>query len=391
MPYTHPIERTNNRTPNETVLASSHPCNVPNTLPHIQTLTHNFHQYHPSPHPSITPNLEMDLSKEMWATIPSLVKNHYKQGNINWPMGIFITLVHVLAFIGLTTVTSCKWQTNLFAIALWPISAFGITMGVHRLWSHRSYQANFIVRFVLMLCNTLANQGSIYHWSRDHRVHHKHAETNADPHDATRGFFFAHIGWLFVKKHENVVKAGRELNFDDLKADPVVMLQKKLDPWFPLFVCFILPGLISMYWGENYWNGFFVAGALRYCVTLHFTWLVNSAAHLYGSHPYDPLSYPAENGLVSILAVGEGWHNWHHKYPYDYAASEFGVTTQFNPSKFIIDCLAATGMVWGRKRATGAWELAKVRRARDLANGIPPPVAPPRPWELKKIAQQKLE
>ena len=79
-----------------------------------------------------------------------------------------------------------------------------------------------------MLMNSIANQGSIYHWSRDHRVHHKYSETDADPHNATRGFFFAHMGWLYVKKHGDVVKAGRELNFDDLKADPVVMLQKKV-------------------------------------------------------------------------------------------------------------------------------------------------------------------
>ncbi len=68
-----------------------------------------------------------------------------------------------------------------------------------------------------------------------------------------------------------------------------------------------------------------MAGALRYCLVLHFTWLVNSAAHLYGDHPYDPTIWPAENPLVSVAAIGEGWHNWHHRYPYDYAASVRGV------------------------------------------------------------------
>merc|ERR1712232_270653 len=100
--------------------------------------------------------------------------------------------------------------------------------------------------------------------------------------------------------------------------------------------------------GEKFWNAFFVAGALRYCIVLHFTWLVNSAAHLYGDHPYDPLSYPAENPFVSFCSVGEGWHNWHHKYPFDYAASEYGVSSQFNPSKLFIDLMAVLGLVWGR-------------------------------------------
>jgi stearoyl-CoA desaturase (delta-9 desaturase) len=74
-----------------------------------------------------------------------------------------------------------------------------------------------------MLSNSIANQGSIWHWARDHRVHHKHSETNADPHNATRGFFFAHMGWLFVKKHPDIIKAGKQLNYDDLAADSTVV------------------------------------------------------------------------------------------------------------------------------------------------------------------------
>ena len=68
-----------------------------------------------------------------------------------------------------------------------------------------------------MLCNSIANQGSIYHWARDHRVHHKYSETDADPHNAMRGFFFAHMGWLYVKKHPEVIRAGKELDFSDLE------------------------------------------------------------------------------------------------------------------------------------------------------------------------------
>ncbi|CAN0547966.1 unnamed protein product, partial [Laminaria digitata] len=83
-------------------------------------------------------------------------------------------------------------------------SGVGITGGVHRLWAHRSYDAHWSVRVFMMLINSMANQGSIYHWSRDHRVHHKHSETDADPHNAKRGFFFAHMGWLYVKKHPAV-------------------------------------------------------------------------------------------------------------------------------------------------------------------------------------------
>ncbi|GMH60259.1 hypothetical protein TrRE_jg8050 [Triparma retinervis] len=327
----------------------------------------------------------MDLSPKMFREIPSVISHHWKAGTINWPMSIYITLVHIVALAGLPYLPLVKKETVLWSFVLWWTSGLGITAGVHRLWSHRSYKANFTLRFILMLWNSIANQGSIYHWARDHRVHHKYSETDADPHNATRGFFFAHMGWLYVKKHTAIVAAGRELNFSDLADDPIVMLQKKLDPWFALYMCYVMPAQVaSRLWGEDFWTAFFVAGAVRYCVVLHFTWFVNSAAHLYGDHPYDPLSYPAENPIVSLCAVGEGWHNWHHKYPYDYAASEHGWTSQFNPTKMFIDAAAMLGMAKERKRATGAWNMGKIRRERDRKNGVPMPKAEPRPWEVKR-------
>ena len=177
-----------------------------------------------------------------------------------------------------------------------------------------------------------------------------------------RGFFFAHMGWLFVKKHPDIVKAGRDLDFSDLLDDATVMFQKKCDPWFALYMCYVMPAQVAQhFWVENFWNAFFVAGALRYCVVLHFTWLFNSAAHLMGDHPYDLLSYPAENPVVSFCAIGEGWHNWHHKYPFDYAASEYGIATQYNPTKMIIDAAASIGRVYDRKRATAMWAREKVK------------------------------
>jgi len=283
--------------------------------------------------------------------------------DIRWMMGTYITLAHILALVGLFYVPSCSWPTLCWAVFLWPISGFGITGGVHRLWAHRSYTANFTFRFWTMVANSIANQGTIYHWARDHRTHHFHSETVADPHDAIRGFTFAHIGWLYLKKDPRVAEAGRKVNVDDLKEDSTVMLQLRYDPWWNLFWCFFMPGLVASFgWGESFWNGFFVPGALRYVYVLHCTWLVNSAAHMWGDHPYDPTSHPAENKLVAVAALGEGWHNWHHKYPFDYAASEYGISTQFNPTKMIIDIAASLGMVTDRKRATAMWAREKAKR-----------------------------
>ena len=108
--------------------------------------------------------------------IMTTVKHHGQGGNINWPMAIYITLVHVAACIGLMYVRSCHKLTLLLAFVLWPISSIGITAGSHRLWAHRSYKACLSVRIFLMVAASLSNQGSIWHWARDHRVHHKHSE-----------------------------------------------------------------------------------------------------------------------------------------------------------------------------------------------------------------------
>merc|ERR1711972_642566 len=119
---------------------------------------------------------------------------------------------------------------------------------------------------------------------------------------------------------------------------------------------------------------------------LHATWCVNSIAHFFGEATYDPAASPRESMATAILTNGEGWHSYHHKYPYDYAASEFGITSQFNPSKLFIDICARLGLVWDRKRATSAWAMSRARRDRDRAAGIPLPKPTPRPWEkdLKK-------
>jgi stearoyl-CoA desaturase (delta-9 desaturase) len=116
----------------------------------------------------------MKLIKESFEA----VSYHYKKGTINWPMVVYISLAHLAAIIGLFTIPKCQPLTLLWAFILWPITGVGITGGVHRLWAHRSYKASFPLRVYLMLANSIANQGSIWHWSRDHRCHHKHSEVN---------------------------------------------------------------------------------------------------------------------------------------------------------------------------------------------------------------------
>jgi stearoyl-CoA desaturase (delta-9 desaturase) len=285
-------------------------------------------------------------------------------------MSIYAATVHLIAIYAITILPKCQKETLLLALLFSQIGGLGITVGAHRLWAHRSFEASLPVRIILMLFNSIANQGSLLHWVKDHRVHHKYSETDADPHNASRGFFYSHIGWLLLKKDSRVKQVGKQMDFSDLLQDPVIMFQERFNPWFQLFMCFHVPAQLSAsLWGEHYWYGFCVPGALRLVTTLHITFLVNSAAHLYGDRPYDIVNPGRENPMVSLFALGEGWHNWHHKYPYDYAASEFGISTQFNPSKVFIDVLALFGLVWGRKRATNSWELRKKKLDGIIDNG----------------------
>lgn len=179
------------------------------------------------------------------------------------------------------------------------------------------------------------------------------------------------LSFLFLShcKHR-VIEAGKQLDLSDLLADPVVRFQMKYDPWFAQFCCFVVPTLIAQVcWGEAFWNVFLVAGVLRYMLVLHFTGLVNSAAHMYGDRPYDPKSAATENYLTVFLGLGEGWHNWHHRFPYDYAGSELGIFQQYNPTTAFIDAFALIGFVTQRKRATGAWKIQKDLREKAKAEG----------------------
>ncbi|XP_020011186.2 acyl-CoA desaturase 1-like [Castor canadensis] len=208
----------------------------------------------------------------------------------------------------------------------------------------------------------MAFQNDVYEWARDHRAHHKFSETHADPHNSRRGFFFSHVGWLLVRKHPAVKEKGCLLDMSDLKAEKLVMFQRRYYKPAVLLMCFILPTLVPWYcWGETFLHSLYVATFLRYTVMLNVTWLVNSAAHLYGYRPYDKNISPRENIMVSIVSLGEGFHNYHHSFPYDYSASEY--RWSLNVTTFFIDCMAAIGLAYDRKKVSKAAVLARIKKA----------------------------
>lgn len=246
---------------------------------------------------------------------------------------------------------------------------FGVTGGVHRLWSHRSYKAKWPLRLLLAFSNTLAFQGPIFSWARDHRIHHKYTDTDGDPYNATRGFLYSHIGWSLHKKSSQIIENCRQIDLSDLWADPFVKYQKKYYYYLVLIISFFLPTIIPMYfWNESWKNAFFI-NTLRFIVNLHSTFSINSVAHLWGKKPYNSSIKATENLFVSAVAGGEGWHNYHHSFPWDYKAAELG-NNYLNPTTYLIDCFAKIGWAYDLKTASSAVIREKVLTSGDSSHRI---------------------
>ena len=146
---------------------------------------------------------------------------------IVWRNVYLITALHGMALYGIYLLPGARAWTWLWTLFCYYLAGLGVTGGAHRLWTHRSFKATWPLRLYLMLLNCMAGQNDIFEWTRDHRAHHKYSETDADPHNAKRGFFFSHVGWLMVRKHPDVIKKGKQIDLSDLWADNIVMFQRR--------------------------------------------------------------------------------------------------------------------------------------------------------------------
>ncbi|XP_044156067.1 acyl-CoA desaturase-like [Bufo gargarizans] len=307
---------------------------------------------------------DREMSDDVFDTTYTEKKGPKPPRKIVWRNVILMALLHFGALYGLSFLPATKPATIIWALVCFMLSALGVTAGAHRLWSHRSFKAKLPLRIFLAVVNTMAFQNDIYEWARDHRAHHKYSETDADPHNAKRGFFFAHIGWLLMKKHPDVIEKGSKLDLSDLYADEVVMFQRRHYKKLILVMCFIFPTVVPWYfWNESLYTAFYVPGLLRYTLVLNATWLVNSAAHMYGNRPYDKNINPRENKFVAIGAFGEGFHNYHHTFPYDYTSSEFGI--RYNLTTCFINLMCFLGLASDCKKASKETVIARQQRTGD--------------------------
>ncbi|UXI14480.1 hypothetical protein NH340_JMT00423 [Sarcoptes scabiei] len=308
----------------------------------------------------------IDENHNRWRRNQSISKvtkcdNH--QWALNWPMISLLIGSHLASMVGIKlAIFDAKISTLIFYFVLIQFGATGIICGAHRLWTHRTYRAHFIWRTFLMICQTLALQFSILDWSHIHRVHHKYSDTDADPHNANRGFFFSQIGWLCVHPHPKYLEHRNEIRLNDLIEDPVVRFQHRF--YLPLvgIITFLLPTLIPWYfWSESLSIAFFV-NIFRHLLSVHQTSLVNSAAHIFGSRPYNQYIEPTENRFSTYVTMGEAYHNYHHSFPWDYSASEFGWDRNYNPMTAVIDFAALLGLVWERKKVPKEMILKRIQR-----------------------------
>ncbi|XP_014478404.1 PREDICTED: acyl-CoA Delta(11) desaturase-like [Dinoponera quadriceps] len=307
--------------------------------------------------------MELDESVVNGVSTTELGKKNY-EWKIVWRNVISFIYIHLAGFYGMYLMFfHVKYLTVLWYIACTVFIKIGVTAGVHRLWSHRSYKAKWPMKLILMILQSAAYQDTIYQWARDHRVHHKYTDTDADPYNASRGLFFSHIGWLLVRKHPKVTEKSAMIDCSDLEQDPFVTFQKKWYVWLMPTFGFILPTLIPYwFWNETFSHAWHVNFA-RYCTNLNTSWTVNSIAHAWGTKPYDKSIRPTDNIGVAIASLGEGWHNYHHAFPWDYrAAEEFGIY-RINVTTIFIQFFALLGLAYNLKAARP--EMIKHRVSRN--------------------------
>ncbi|CAH1176600.1 unnamed protein product [Phaedon cochleariae] len=268
---------------------------------------------------------------------------------VQWFNVFVLSAWHLLAVLAAFYIDSwTKPKVLLFYVILATLTGLGITGAAHRYFTHRSYKARLPLKIFLLFCFSIAGQNSLVEWVRDHRTHHKFSETDADPHNAKRGFFFSHVGWLMMKKHPDVIRKGRTVDISDLLDDPIIVFYQKYFNWFKIPLCFVIPTLVAhFYFDESWFNAIAGVCFVKYIISLNSTWCVNSAAHLFGNKPYDKKIYPSENLLVSLIAMGEGYHNYHHTFPWDYRTAEFG--KMLNATALWIDFFEKIGLAYDLK------------------------------------------
>ena len=257
------------------------------------------------------------------------------------------------------------WVDLGLLVGMYLLSMLGITVGFHRLFTHRSFQTFKPIQVLLGALGSMAFQGPLISWVGMHRMHHQYSDGTGDPHSPhtprrrfwgrLRGFWHAHIGWAFDPMPANAARyAG------DLVRDPAIKTTSDLFPLWA-FLGLLIPAAIGLAAGGWFGalTGFVWGGLVRVFLGHHVTWSVNSVCHLWGSRPYKSGDESRNNAVVGVLALGEGWHNNHHAFP---SSARHGLRWwQIDISYYVIRVMVLLGLAW-KVRLPAEHELVTKRQ-----------------------------
>ncbi|MFT4712389.1 MAG: stearoyl-CoA desaturase (delta-9 desaturase) [Candidatus Azotimanducaceae bacterium] len=249
----------------------------------------------------------------------------------------------VVPWYGFTTGYSLGMWVTFVLFMLW--NGLSITAGYHRLWSHKTYKAHPMVRVLFAIGGTLAVQNSIRVWCADHRHHHRYTDhVDKDPYSAQRGFWYSHMGWM-LRDYQAAEKDFS--NIKDLDKDPIVVWQDKHYALLALAANFLLTTFIGALLGDAL-GGLLLLGFLRLVLSHHTTFLINSLAHFWGRQPYSDMNSSKDNPIIAFFTYGEGYHNYHHTFQWDYRNGIFWY--QYDPTKWLIKVLSWCSLTSDLKR-----------------------------------------
>jgi stearoyl-CoA desaturase (Delta-9 desaturase) len=250
-----------------------------------------------------------------------------------------------------------------FFLFLWA-SGLSVTGGYHRLWAHRSYEAHVTIRLCYAIWGAASVQNSVFYWASNHRRHHRNIDDNdLDPYSARRGFWYAHMGWILRDYNPN---SGNFSNIKDLQRDPILQWQHKHYIALALLTNLGLPLLIGYLHGKL-WGTVLLAGLLRLVVNHHLTFLINSLAHFWGQRPYSQANSSRDNLLLALFTYGEGYHNYHHHFQYDYRNGN--KWWHFDPTKWLIKVMAWLRLTNKLQKATW-FQIEKVKVERQFQQAL---------------------
>ena len=268
-----------------------------------------------------------------------------------------VTIVPVLA-LGLVAwqlwAVALGWSDLAVLAIMYLISGLGITVGFHRLFTHRAFKTGPVVRGLFAACGSIAIEGPVISWVADHRKHHAFSDQYGDPHSphvehghgwrgALRGLAHAHVGWLFVHTH----RGNKRRYAPDLMADPVVS-------WFDrTFIFWAIGGFLIAFAlgfliGGLSWQAGVTAllwgGLVRTLLLHHATYSINSLCHFFGRTPFETGDESRNVAWLAPFTLGEAWHNAHHAFP---TSARHGVDRwQLDISAGVIALLERTGLAW---------------------------------------------